>query len=49
MTLSWPERVLRALAEGPAALLVLAEIVVLSLAVPSMRSIIHFKTRMFSP
>jgi len=33
MTLSWPERVLRALAEWPAALLVLAEIVVLSLGV----------------
>ena len=33
MTMSWPERVLRALAEWPAALLVLAEIVVLSLGV----------------
>ena len=33
MTLAWPERVLRALAEWPAALLVLAEIVVLSLGV----------------
>jgi tripartite ATP-independent transporter DctM subunit len=33
MTLSWPERVLRALAEWPAAGLVLAEIVVLSLGV----------------
>jgi len=35
MNLSWPERVLRALAEGPAALLVLAEITVLSLGVIS--------------
>ena len=35
MTLAWPERVLRALAEWPAALLVVAEIVVLSLGVIS--------------
>jgi len=35
MNLSWPERVLRALAEWPAALLVLAEIIVLSLGVVS--------------
>jgi tripartite ATP-independent transporter DctM subunit len=35
MTLAWPERVLRAVAEWPAALLVVAEIVVLSMGVIS--------------